>query len=132
MKDVKDFPSVVRQLIELLCEFHTQAIKAPEQNEVQAVLNDFDLLDQLKSGLDNARHVVWAYRLSSEQGSSQNGPYALQLHRMQRIREMMRCLADQESPQNDLRVQLFLHELQRIVSTRQAEAGTQRTSPAKQ
>lgn len=131
MKDVKDFPSVVRQLIELLREFHTQVNEAAEQNEVQAVLNDFELLDQLKSGLDNARHVVWAYRLSSEQGSSQNGAYALQLHRMQRIREMMRSLADQESPQNDLRVQLFLHELERIVSSRQAEVGTRRSSPAK-
>jgi hypothetical protein len=131
VKGVKDFPTVVRQLIELLREFHTQVNKSPEQNEVMGVLNDFELLDQLKSGLDNARQVVWAYRLSSEQGSSQHSPYALQLHRMQRIREMMGSLADQKDPQNDLRVQLFLHELQRIVSSPQAEAGTERSSRAK-
>jgi hypothetical protein len=105
--------------------------KSPERNEVMGVLNDFELLDQLKSGLDNARHIVWAYRLSSEQGSSQHGPYALQLHRMQRIREMMRSLADQKGPQHDLRMQLFLRELQRMVSSRQAEADIEPTASAK-
>ena len=66
-------------------------------------MSNIELLDRLKNRLDNARHVVWAYRLSAEQGSSQNSSYALQLYRMQRIREMMNYFVEQESPQNDLK-----------------------------
>ena len=79
-------------------------------------MSNIELLDRLTNRMDNARHVVWAYRLSAEQGSSQNSSYALQLYRMQRIREMMNYFVEQESPQNDLKVRLLVHELERIAS----------------
>lgn len=117
-----DSPAVVRELIDKLNQFHARVESSPEQLEVQVVLSDIELLDELKAAIDHVRHCIWPYLLSAEQQSPQNGAYALQLYRMQRIREMMTRLMHGDSAENDPKRLLFVHEMQRVVSSREMEA----------
>lgn len=74
-------------------------------------------LDQLKAALDHVRHIIWPQLLAFQQGSDENVVYALQLYRMNRIREMLRVLQQDESALGEhAKLRLFLAEIHRVTS----------------
>ena len=76
---------------------------------------DYELLSDFKRSLDHSRHLIWPYIVALQQHSPENIDYALQLYRMQRVREMLLAMRkDKETFETDPKIKLFLSELQRI------------------
>lgn len=101
-----------------------QAIEAELERKSSSSSYDAELADQLslelldafKRSLDHMRHLIWPYIIALQQHSSGNVEYALQLYRMQRVREMLKSLKSMERvTENDAPMQLFLAELARMI-----------------
>jgi hypothetical protein len=104
---------LVVELRELYADFESAATRhADLHGEL-----DKEHLDQLKNALDHLRHIIWPQLLAFEQNSEENILYALQLYRMNRIREMLRVLQQDESALGeDAKLRLFLAEIHRATS----------------
>jgi hypothetical protein len=76
---------------------------------------DYELLSDFKRSLDHSRHLIWPYIIALQQHTPENIDYALQLYRMQRVREMLLAMRkDKDTFESDPKIRLFLSELQRI------------------
>ncbi len=70
---------------------------AAQRDKVLDELVDGDLLNDLKSAVDNVRHFLWAYIEATTQ-NPEDLKSAIQGYRMQRVTEMLRVLREHESP----------------------------------
>ena len=70
---------------------------AAQRDKVLDELVDGDLLNDLKSAVDNVRHFLWAYIEATTQ-NPEDLKQAIQGYRMQRVTEMLRVLREHESP----------------------------------
>jgi len=71
---------------------------AAERSEVIDELVDGDLMNDLKSTVDNMRHFLWSYIEATSQ-SEADLKSALQGYRMQRVTEMLRILRESDVPE---------------------------------
>ncbi len=107
----------VRRLVAELREVHADFEAAAKRSADLHGELDKELLDELKAALDHLRHIVWPQLLAFQQSSEENVSYALQLYRMNRIREMLRVLQQDESAlSEDAKLRLFLAEIHRLTS----------------
>jgi hypothetical protein len=82
------------------------------------LLTEYALLKAFKGVLDHSRHVLWPYLLGAEQKAEENVLHAMQMYRMERIRQMLEAIQrDQEVSGTTQPVELFLSELQRKAGT---------------
>lgn len=82
------------------------------------LLAEYALLKAFKGVLDHTRHVLWPYLLGAEQKAEENVLHAMQMYRMERIRQMLEAIQrDQEISGTQAPVELFLSELQRKAGT---------------
>ena len=84
---------LIVELREVYADFEAAAVR---HNDLRGEV-DQQLLDELKTTLDHVRHIVWPQLLAFQQSSEDNVLYALQLYRMNRIREMLKVLQQDES-----------------------------------
>jgi hypothetical protein len=124
---MKDLAAQIQEAVRLLSDIHARleakSAEAIHDQELAHAL-EFDLLDEFKRKLDHARHIIWPYLIALQQHSPENVDYALQLYRMQRVREMLKAMkADEAAVQKDPRLMLFLNELNRMIgkSSRQPD-----------
>lgn len=104
---------LVAELRDLYADFEAAAA---QRADLHGQL-DREQLDGLKAALDHLRHIIWPQLLAFEQSSEENILYALQLYRMNRIREMLRVLQQDESALGeDAKLRLFLAEIHRATS----------------
>jgi len=114
---MSDLGAKIRKLTDELREVYTDFETAAVHRIDLRGDVDPEQLDQLKTALDHMRHVLWPQLLAFQQGSEDNVLYALQLYRMNRIREMLRVLQQDESALGeDAKLRLFLAEIHRITS----------------
>ena len=107
----------VDRLIEELRAIHAEFEAAAARNIDLRDAVGLQRLDDLKAALDHVRHILWPQLLASQPGSQENVLYALQLYRMNRIREMLRVLQQDESALGeDAKLRLFLAEIHRATS----------------
>ncbi len=107
----------IREVTEKLHDIHEQLQWATAGQVNLSRVLDLDTLNEFKTALDHARHVVWPQILGFEQRSPENVLYALQLYRMQRIREMLQVLQQDEAALGEqAKIQLFLAEIHRLIS----------------
>lgn len=116
---MKDLAAQIREAVRLLDEIHSQleakSTQAIHDQELAQSL-EFELLDEFKRKVDHTRHIIWPYLIALQQHSPENVDYALQLYRMQRVREMLKAMkADQAAVEKDPRLMLFLNELNRMI-----------------
>jgi predicted RecB family endonuclease len=69
-----------------------------QRDKVLDELVDGDLMNDLKSAVDNVRHFLWAYIEATTQNPD-DLKSAIQGYRMQRVTEMLRVLREHESPE---------------------------------
>jgi hypothetical protein len=82
------------------------------------LLTEYALLKAFKGVTDHARHVLWPYLLGAEQKAEENVLHAMQMYRMERIRQMLEAIQrDQGISGTTQPVELFLSELQRKAGT---------------
>ena len=117
---MKDLAAQIHEAVRLLNDIHAQleakSSEAIHDQELSNTLN-FELLDEFKRKVDHTRHIIWPYLIALQQHSPENVDYALQLYRMQRVREMLKAMkADDAAMQKDPRLMLFLNELNRMIS----------------
>ncbi|HYX69751.1 MAG TPA: hypothetical protein VE825_11505 [Terriglobales bacterium] len=114
---MSDLGARLRKLTEELravyAEFEAAAV---QRTELHGTI-DLGQLDALKTALDHVRHIIWPQIIAFQQSSEENVLYALQLYRMNRIREMLKVLQQDESALGeDAKLRLFLAEIHRITS----------------
>jgi hypothetical protein len=68
-----------------------------QRDKVLDELVDGDLLNDLKSAVDNVRHFLWAYIEATTQNPDEL-KNAIQGYRMQRVTEMLRVLREHDGP----------------------------------
>ncbi len=114
---MSDLGTKIRKLTEDLRQVYAEfESAATRQADLRADV-DPEQLNQLKAALDHVRHIIWPQLLAFQQGSEENVLYALQLYRMNRIREMLRVLQQDESALGeDAKLRLFLAEIHRATS----------------
>lgn len=71
---------------------------AAERSDVIDELVEGDLMNDLKSVVDNMRHFLWSYIEATSQ-SEADLKSALQGYRMQRVTEMLRILRESDLPE---------------------------------
>lgn len=114
---MSDLGAKVRKLVAELRDLHADFEHAATRHTDLHGELDKELLDELKAALDHLRHIVWPQLLAFQQGSEENVHYALQLYRMNRIREMLKVLQQDESALGeDAKLRLFLAEIHRVTS----------------
>ena len=114
---MSDLGAKIRTLIAELREVYADLEAAAVRHTDLRGAVDAALLDELKTTLDHVRHIVWPQLLAFQQSSEDNVLYALQLYRMNRIREMLKVLQQDESALGeDAKLRLFLAEIHRITS----------------
>jgi hypothetical protein len=115
-----DLSEKIRSAIRLLeaVQKELEAKSALEAHDAElAAQLDYELLDDFKRSLDHSRHLIWPYIIALQQHSPENIDYALQLYRMQRVREMLMAMRkDKETFDTDPKIKLFLSELQRLAA----------------
>lgn len=114
---MSDLGAKLRKLTEELrsvyADFETAAV---QRTDLHGAV-EREQLDQLKSALDHVRHIIWPQLLAFQQSSEESVLYALQLYRMNRIREMLHVLQQDESALGeDAKLRLFLAEIHRATS----------------
>jgi hypothetical protein len=113
-----DLSVQIRAAIRLLeaVQKELEAKSALEAHDAElAAQLDYELLDDFKRSLDHSRHLIWPYIIALQQHSPENIDYALQLYRMQRVREMLTAMRkDRATFESDPKIKLFLSELQRL------------------
>ena len=87
-------------------QLDTAARNATEQQAVVDKLIAGDLLNDLKSAVDNMRHFLWAYIEATAEGPEEL-KNAIQGYRMQRVTEMLRLLRASET--EELKAVPFAH-----------------------
>jgi hypothetical protein len=117
---MSDLSEQIRAAIRLLeaVQKELEAKSALEAHDAElAAQLDYELLDDFKRSLDHSRHLIWPYIIALQQHSPENIDYALQLYRMQRVREMLMAMRkDKETFDTDPKIKLFLSELQRLAA----------------
>lgn len=94
----------------------SKAASADFDHELAASLT-LKLLEDFKTALDQARHTVWPYVIALQQGSPENVDFALQQYRMQRVREMLTAIRnDEDTLRSDAKTRLFLAEMNRMTN----------------
>jgi hypothetical protein len=115
---MSDLSEQIRSAIKLLeavqKELEQKSSLEAHDAELAAQL-DYELLNDFKRSLDHSRHLIWPYLIALQQHSPENIDYALQLYRMQRVREMLLAMRkDKDTFESDPKIKLFLAELQRL------------------
>jgi hypothetical protein len=115
---MSDLSEQIRSAIKLLeavqKELEQKSSLEAHDAELAAQL-DYELLSDFKRSLDHSRHLIWPYLIALQQHSPENIDYALQLYRMQRVREMLLAMRkDKDTFESDPKIKLFLSELQRL------------------
>ncbi len=115
---MSDLSEQIRSAIKLLeavqRELEQKSSLEAHDAELAAQL-DYELLSDFKRSLDHSRHLIWPYLIALQQHSPENIDYALQLYRMQRVREMLLAMRkDKDTFESDPKIKLFLSELQRL------------------
>jgi hypothetical protein len=106
--------SAIRLLESIQKELEEKSRLEAHDAELAAQL-EYELLNEFKRSLDHSRHLIWPYLIALQQHSAENIDYALQLYRMQRVREMLLAMRkDKEAFESDPKIKLFLAELQRL------------------
>ena len=109
----------IRRVTDQLRKIYEQLESATSGQVNLSEVLDLETLSNFKASLDHARHLVWPQILGFEQNSPENVLYALQLYRMQRIREMLHVLRQDESALGEpAKIQLFLAEIHRMISNK--------------
>lgn len=97
-RPVGDVTTRIRRVTDDLRVLQTELDLAAHQVQAQRdkvldELVDGDLLNDLKSAVDNVRHFLWAYIEATTQNPA-DLKSAIQGYRMQRVTEMLRVLRD--------------------------------------
>lgn len=99
-----------------------EGLRKAMENEIPvsqlASPSDYETLSNFKTALDHVRHLVWPCLLSMEQGCPDEVNYALQIYRMQRVREMIQAIQQLEDAAVDAKTELFLAEVNRLTTRR--------------
>jgi hypothetical protein len=104
---------LTQELIEINRELEqdiaaTSAGAAPEVTAGYAVLNTF------KGVVDQTRHLLWPFVIAAHQRSEENLTAIMQGYRMNRIRQMMGSLQEDDEQKPSDTVRLFLAEVERL------------------
>jgi len=107
--------NIIQELRSVEGELERKSSSAKHDPELAAAMS-LELLEELKHALDHLRHMIWPYMIAMQQNSPENVEYALQLYRMQRVREMLKSLKSMERvTKDDAPMQLFMSELARML-----------------
>jgi len=112
----EEIRSLTTALHRLTDHMETKATNSKFDDELAATLT-LKLVEDFKDALDHARHMVWPYVIALQQGSPENVDFALQQYRMQRVREMLKAIRDDEDNlRSDAKTRLFLAEMNRMTN----------------
>ncbi len=112
----EEIRSLTNALHRLTDQMETKATSSKFDDELAATLT-LKLVEDFKDALDHARHMVWPYLISMQQGSPENVDFALQQYRMQRVREMLKTIReDEDNLRSDAKTRLFLAEMNRMTN----------------
>ena len=110
----------VRELQEIKGELERKSSTAKDDPELAEALT-LETLEEFKGALDHMRHMIWPFLIALQQNSAENVEYALQLYRMQRVREMLKSLKTMDRMiKDEAPMQLFLSEIARLIEESRA------------
>ncbi len=112
----EEIRSLTTALHRLTDHLESKATNSKFDDELASTLT-LKLVEDIKDALDHARHMVWPYVIALQQGSPENVDFALQQYRMQRVREMLKVIReDEENLRSDAKTRLFLAEMNRMTN----------------
>src|SRR5512146_1624865 len=83
---VSRMQKITSELMELNAELEKELVTLAAERS-SPLLTEYALLKAFKGVLDHTRHVMWPYLLGAEQKAEENVLHAMQMYRMERIRQ---------------------------------------------
>ncbi|MDP9269257.1 MAG: hypothetical protein M3P27_13175 [Acidobacteriota bacterium] len=103
---------LVHELLAVNSKLEAALREAESRPDSELLLQHAGLLKSFKGAVDHTRHLLWPYVLGSEQNAEQNIMQAMQVYRMERIKQMLTAVRRDDRASDS--VKLFLSEVQRL------------------
>ena len=110
---------LTQELIEVNRELE-QEVAATSAGAAPDVTAGYTVLNTFKGVVDQTRHLLWPFVVAAHQRSEENLTVIMQGYRMNRIRQMIGSLREDDEHDRSDTVRLFFAEVERLAHKSQA------------